>query len=59
MPEICDEYLEVQSHREGAILPPTRFIYIAAAATWQNAFFADVPPLADLRVPGAPLRDPR
>ncbi len=58
MPELSAAYLEKQSKMEGAILPPTRFLYIAAATTWRNAFFADTPGLANLRVLDAPRTDP-
>ena len=58
MPQISAAYLEKQSKMEGAILPPTRFLYIAAATTWRNTFFADTPGIPDLRMPNAPRIDP-
>ena len=58
MPEISAAYLAAQTEREGAILPPTRFFYIAAATTWRNAFFADTPAEANLRAPGIARKDP-
>ncbi len=58
MPEISAAYLEQQAKRDGAILPPTRFIYIAAATTWRNAFYADTPAVADLRAPNVARIDP-
>ena len=58
MPQLTSAYLERQSKMEGAILPPTRFLYIAAATTWRNAFFADTPAAPDLRAPGVATRDP-
>ena len=58
MPQLSAAYLEKQSKMEGAILPPTRFLYIAAATTWRNAFFGDTPGLVNLRVPDAPTTDP-
>ncbi len=58
MPELSAAYLEKQSQMSGAILPPTRFVYIAAATTWRNAFFGDAPGLSDLHAPDAPRKDP-
>lgn len=58
MPDICAAYLDKQSKMEGAILPPTRFLYIAAATTWRNTFFADTPGLPSIRVPDAARKDP-
>ena len=58
MPNLSAAFLERQSKMEGAILPPTRFVYIAAATTWRNTFFADTPSLPSIRVPDAPLKDP-
>ena len=58
MPNLCAAYLEKQSRMDQAILPPTRFIYIAAATTWRNAFFADAPAEPDLHAEGATARDP-
>jgi hypothetical protein len=43
MPNLSAAYLEKQSKMDGAILPPTRFLYIAAATTWRNTFFAGCP----------------
>ncbi len=58
MPEISAAYLQAQTEREGAILPPTRFFYIAAATTWRNTFFADTPAEPNLRAPGIARKDP-
>ena len=58
MPELSAAFLERQSKMDGAILPPTRFLYIAAATTWRNAFFADTPAAPDLRAPGVATSDP-
>ena len=58
MPELSSEFLERQSKMEGAILPPTRFIYIAAATTWRNTFFPDTPREPDLRAPDVARKDP-
>ncbi|MDQ3621892.1 MAG: glycosyltransferase family 39 protein [Verrucomicrobiota bacterium] len=58
MPELARAYIAEQTKRDGAILPPTRFLYIAAATTWRNAFHSDTPPVANLREPGATQRDP-
>ena len=58
MPNLSAAFLERQSKMEGAILPPTRFVYIAAATTWRNAFFANTPSLPNIRVPDAPRKDP-
>ncbi len=58
MPELSAAYLEKQSKMEGAILPPTRFLYIAAATTWRNAFFADTPAALDLHAPNVATKDP-
>jgi 4-amino-4-deoxy-L-arabinose transferase-like glycosyltransferase len=58
MPNLSAAYLQKQSKMDGAILPPTRFLYIAAATTWRNAFFADVPAEPDLRADGVATRDP-
>ncbi len=58
MPELSAAFLEKQSKMSGAILPPTRFLYIAAATTWRNAFFADAPAEPDLHAPGVATRDP-
>ena len=58
MPTLSAAYLEKQSNMEGAILPPTRFIYIAAATTWRNTFFADTPAEPDLRAPDVARKDP-
>ena len=58
MPELSAAYLEAQTKREGAILPPTRFFYIAAATTWRNTFHADAPAETDLRTPGIATKDP-
>ena len=58
MPDLSAAYLEQQAKREGAILPPTRFIYIAAATTWRNAFFPDTPAVPNLRAPNVARTDP-
>ena len=58
MPELSAAFLERQSKTAGAILPPTRFVYIAAATTWRNAFFADTPAAPDLHAPGVATLDP-
>ena len=58
MPNLSAAFLEKQSKMDGAILPPTRFLYIAAATTWRNTFFADAPAEPDLHAPGVATRDP-
>jgi len=58
MPNLCAAYLEKQSKMDGAILPPTRFLYIAVATTWRNAFFADRAAEPDLHAEGVATRDP-
>jgi hypothetical protein len=58
MPNLSAAYLEKQSKAPGALLPPTRFLYIAAATTWRNAFFANVPAEPDLHAEGVATRDP-
>ncbi len=58
MPNLSAAYFEKQSKMDGAILPPTRFLYIAAATTWRNTFFADTPAAPDLRAPGVATTDP-
>ena len=58
MPELSSEFLERQSKMEGAILPPTRFLYIAAATTWRNTLFPDTPREPDLRAPDVARKDP-
>ena len=58
MPELSAAFLEKQSKMDGAILPPTRFVYIAAATTWRNTFFADAPAAPDLHAPGVARKDP-
>lgn len=58
MPGIARMYLAEQAKREGAILPPTRFLYIAAATTWRNTFHADQPAAANLSERGVSERDP-
>ena len=58
MPNLCAAFLEKQSKMDQAILPPTRFLYIAAATTWRNTFFADAPAAPDLHAPGVARSDP-
>ena len=58
MPVLSAAFLEKQSKMDGAILPPTRFIYIAAATTWRNTFFADTPAAPDLHAPNVARNDP-
>lgn len=58
MPQLSAAFLEKQSKIDGAILPPTRFIYIALATTWRNTFFADAPGEPDLRAPDVARKDP-
>ena len=58
MPDLCGAFLDKQSKMDGAILPPTRFIYIAAATTWRNTFFADAPAATDLHAEGVARTDP-
>jgi hypothetical protein len=58
MPELSAAFLEKQTKTEGAILPPTRFVYIAAATTWRNAFFPDTPAAPDLRSENVAREDP-
>lgn len=40
-PEFADHYIEVQSSLAGAILPPTRFLYIFTSYLWSAARGAD------------------
>ena len=58
MPELSADYLASQAKRDGAILPPTRFLYIAAATTWRNAFFPETPREPDLHAPDVARKDP-
>jgi hypothetical protein len=58
MPTLSAAFLEKQSKMEGAILPPTRFVYIAAATTWRNAFFSDTPAAPDLHSENVAREDP-
>ncbi len=37
-PDFAERYVEVQSARPGAILPPTRFLYIFSAYVWHSLF---------------------
>jgi hypothetical protein len=40
-PEFAEHYVEVQSRLPGAILPPTRFLYVFAAYLWHEMFGSD------------------
>lgn len=46
-PQLVSAYIDKQSQSPGAILPPTRALYIFAGAAWHALFGAD--PLASLR----------
>lgn len=37
-PDFAEHYIEVQTKLPGAILPPTRFLYVAAGYLWHLAF---------------------
>ncbi len=37
-PDFAERYIEVQTARPGAILPPTRFLYIFSAYVWHTLF---------------------
>ncbi len=40
-PDLVEHYVEVQSRLPGAILPPTRFVYIFAGYLWHEIFGTD------------------
>ena len=40
-PDFAEHYIEVQTKLPAAILPPTRFLYVAAAYVWHLAFGSD------------------
>lgn len=57
-PAICEGYVKKQMALPGAILPPTRALFIVSGYTWKRLFWGDAPPAPDVKAPGVLRTDP-